>query len=308
MALACVPPSRALAHTDGSSPGPHDIWAAWTLDPLPIVPLIVAAALYARGVQSAWRRAGIGRGVTIWQVTAFAGGLLGLFLALVWPLDAMGEMLFSAHMAQHVVLMNLAAPLLVLGLPAPTMLRALPQVWQRRSARWARKIPWHWATTATAATLLQLLALWFWHVPDAIGLSLRNDGIHVLMHLSLFATALLFWFRIARSGAAGHGGALLALLVTAKLSGLLGGLLIFAPRPLYAAYGERGAEWGLSLLEDQQLAGLLMMTPGALPYLIAGVVLVATWLARLERAKPPALPLPETAFSRPGWPSDQQKK
>lgn len=300
--LAIVLPGGAWAHADGAMPGPHDIWAAWTLDPLVLVPLVVGAALYARGAQLAWRRAGIGRGVAVWQVAAFAGGILGLLLALVWPLDAMGEMLFSAHMVQHIVLMNLAAPLLALGLPAPTMLRALPSVWRTRSVIWARKIPWRWASSAMAATLLQLAALWFWHVPDAIALSLHHDGVHALMHLSLFATALLFWVRIARSSVMGHGGALLALLVTAKLSGLLGGLLIFAPRPLYAAYGGRGAEWGLSLLEDQQLAGLLMMTPGAMPYVIAGVALVATWLARLGRAHPATALLSVPPLSRSAYP------
>lgn len=289
--LAAMPSGRAWAHTNGSSPGPQDLWAAWTLDPLFVVPLVVAIALYARGVHLAWRHAGLGRGVSLWQVTAFAGGLLALILALVWPLDALGEALFSAHMVQHVVLMNLAAPLLVLGLPAPTMLRALPQAWRRRSVAWARRIPWRWASSAAAATLLQMAALWIWHVPDAITLSLRNDAIHNVMHVSLFGTALLFWFRIAQSHMRGYGPALLALVVTAKLSSLLGGLLIFAPRPLYMAYGDLGAPWGLTLLEDQQLAGLLMMTPGALPYVVAGVVLVALCLARLERRQPFAAPV-----------------
>lgn len=299
--LACLSMRTALAHAD-QPPAPHDVWTASTLDPLVIGPIAVAAVLYSKSLHQGWQRAGFGRGVTGWQA-----------LALVWPLDAMGDSLFAAHMAQHIVLMSVAAPLLVLGAPLPTMLCVLPRPWQRWSAALVRWRPWRttwrWLTAAMAATLLQQVALWGWHAPAAIAASLRNDAVHALMHASLLATALLFWFAITRPRDAGYGRSILALLVTAKLSAILGALLTFAPTVLYPAYGRRGVPWGFSPLEDQQLAGLLMMTPGAMMYVLAGVVFVAVWLGRLERARPPIIGEFGSEPRRPAaeWPRGRRK-
>ena len=106
------------------------------------------------------------------------------------------------------------------------------------------------------------------------------------MHASLLGTALLFWWAIIRAGRIGYGWGILMLLVTAKLSGLLGALIAFARVPLYPAYGERPAAWGLSLLEDQQLAGTLMLAVGGVTYVVSAVVLVAAFLAAMERRAP----------------------
>ena len=286
LAVGYLPPEIAAAHADGI-PGPDEFWVAWTLDPLVILPVAVVAALYAWGIRLTWSRAGRGRGVSTWRAAAFLGGILALIAALIWPLDAMGESLFAAHMAQHIVLMGVAAPLLVLGLPLPTILRTVPRSWQRRLAIIAAWRPWRTAreflTTILIAAALQLAVFLVWHIPSAIALALRSDAVHAVMHGSLFASALLFWSAMARTGFA---SGMVALVVTFKIALLLGGLLTFAPNAFYVAYGDRGAAWGFSLLDDQQLAGLLMMIAGAGMYLKAAVIWMAAWLVSLEESHP----------------------
>ncbi|SFQ27281.1 cytochrome c oxidase assembly protein, partial [Tranquillimonas alkanivorans] len=270
------------AHTDGQPLQPHDFWTTWSLQPSVVVPLAVAAAFYAAGVHHAWRKAGWGRGVRTRQAVSFFGGMLALVAALVWPLDALGESLFAAHMGQHIVLMGLAAPLLVLGHPLPTMIRAMPRRWQRAMASLAASVTWRrgWKFFAatSVATTLQLVALLFWHAPQAIALSLENEVVHSVMHGSLFACGLLFWTAVECVRGSGIGRALLALLVMFKFSLILGALLAFAPISFYSSYGERAEVWGLSLLEDQQLAGLLMMSVGSMMYVVAAVIVIAAWL------------------------------
>ena len=290
--------SGADAHS-GDLASPHDIWSAWSLQPSVLVPLAVAALLYGRGLHLAWSRAGFGRGAPAWRVLLFALGLIALSAGLVWPLDAMAESLFSAHMAQHIVLMGVAAPLLVLGLPLPTMIRTLPRRWQRGLAMSASWQPWRrvWAalTRVDIATAVQLLVFTVWHVPAAIALSLENEFVHTLMHGSLLASGLLFWTAILRMREDEAGAAVLALFVNFKVSLVLGALLAFSSRAFYDSYSGRGLSWGLALLEDQQLAGLLMMVVQAMMYLVAALVLITALFRAMDgpKRRPAGMPQPE---------------
>ncbi|MGR3417348.1 MULTISPECIES: cytochrome c oxidase assembly protein [unclassified Paracoccus (in: a-proteobacteria)] len=281
--------SRASAHSDGAPPAPADFWSMWSLQPSVIVPLGLAVMLYAGGVRLAWARAGTGRGVRIRQVLCFAGGIAALVAALVWPLDAWGESLFSAHMAQHITLMGLAAPLLVLGQPLATMTRALPRGWQRRLAALAGTAIWrrgHDLLTATGvATALMLGVFLFWHAPPALAVALDHDLVHAVMHGSIFAAALAFWTMIARVRDRGFGVRIVALFVCFKFSLILGALLTFSGRALYPVYGSRPDAWGLTPVEDQQLAGVLMMTAAAMMYLVAALVVAAAWFASMDRTQ-----------------------
>ncbi len=282
--LALIVTTPAQAHTDGAPLEPHDFWTTWSLQPSVILPLTAAVVLYARGVHLAWRKAGAGRGVRRWQAAAFCGGVIALMFALIWPLDALGESLFAAHMGQHIALMGVAAPLIVLAHPIAVMMRALPRRWQRRLARLAASSTWRrgwrFSTATSFATVVQLTVFLFWHVPSAIAVSLENDLVHTLMHSSLFASASLFWTSIVDRKQSGSG--ILALVVTFKFSLIVGALIAFSPLAFYASYATRPLAWGLTLLEDQQLAGLLMMTAGSMMYIVAAVILIGVWLNTLE--------------------------
>ena len=278
----------AAAHAPDAS-SPPDLAHAWSLDPW-LSPLwALSLLLYAWGLRRLWRR-GPGHGVGIGQAIAFVLGWLAVGLAMVWPLDALAAWSLAAHMAQHMVLMALAPPLLLAGLPGAVWLAALPSAWSRRitaplsSPRGRRA--WQLATGATLVTLLQAAVMWGWHLPAAMELALRHEAVHYAMHLCFALAGLLFWASLLRSQREpqlGAGSAVAAIVATMVQMGLLSALLVFASRPLYPWYFDRAPALGLSALEDQQLAGLIMWVPSALPYLVGGLTLVAAWLARSER-------------------------
>jgi cytochrome c oxidase assembly factor CtaG len=192
-------------------------------------------------------------------------------------------------MVQHELLMALAAPLLVLGRPLIPMLWALPMRWRRRLGGWAKAAPvqggWRWATAPFAAWLLHAAALWLWHLPGPYQATLASEAMHTLQHASFLGTGLLFWWALVhgREGRMGYGAAVFYLFATAMHSGGLGALLTFAPSPWYPAYGGSAQAWGLTALEDQQLAGLIMWIPAGLVYVVAGLILLAAWMREAER-------------------------
>jgi len=236
----------------------------WTLDPLVLVPLALAAWLYARGAL----RFGA-------HEACFAAGIAALFFALVWPLDVLGEQLFSAHMAQHLVLMNRVAPLLVLGAPLGAMLRALPLAWRRPLARLGAgrrwRALWHLACGVTFATLAQQVVLWTWHTPRGVALALENDAVHIAMHASLLAAALLFRTAVLRPHGRRYWAPIAGLVITLKVSGLVCIALLVQPGGYYTAYGELAAAWGLTAAEDEHIGWGLMMVIGSASYLAAAL-------------------------------------
>ena len=288
-ALAAVlAPAPLLAHA-GRPVQPHDLWTAWSLEPGIVLALLASGWLYARGVERVWRRAGVGGGIRRWQAGCFAAGWATLLVAMVSPLHRLGSALFSAHMVQHELLMALAAPLLVLGRPVVPLLFALPMRWRRAAGGWAKSAPvrgaWRVVTGPFAAWLLHAAALWIWHLPGAWQAALRSGGMHTLQHASFLGTGLLFWWTVihGREGRMGYGASVFYLFATAMHSGGLGALLTFAPRPWYPAYEDGAAAWGLTALEDQQLAGLIMWIPAGASYAVAGLVLLAMWMRESER-------------------------
>jgi putative membrane protein len=280
----------ALAH--GSAPGAqHALWH-WSFEPWVVGPLLVTLLLYATGAARLWRHAGAGRGLRPGQVLAFAGGWLALVAALVSPLDALGDRLFSAHMVQHEILMLVAAPLLVLGRPLAAFAWALPQPALRTftrpfRSRWLGAL-WTGLTDPLAAWSLHALALWAWHVPALFDAAVENESIHILQHTSFLASALLFWWAALGRDSRGRGqGAAMVLLFTTMLhTGALGALLTLAPTPWYPHYIDSGAGLGLDPVEDQQLGGLVMWVPGGLAYLVAGIAVAARWMTRRGRPAP----------------------
>lgn len=286
--LALLAPRAAFAH-DGRRMEPHDLWTAWSLDPAVVLALLLSGWMYARGVERMWRRSGPGGGVRRWQAACFAGGWLTVAVAMVTPLHPLGETLFSAHMVQHELLMALAAPLLVLGRPLVPFLWALPMRWRRRVGGWTRVSAvhggWRMVSGPFAAWLLHAAALWLWHLPGPYAAALRSDGVHALQHAGFLGTGLLFWWALlhGREGRMGYGASVFYLFATAMHTGALGALLTLAPSPWYAAYAGGTAAWGLTPLEDQQLAGLVMWIPAGLAYVVAGLALVAAWMRESER-------------------------
>lgn len=254
------------------------------------MPLLLLLGLYLSGLTRLWARAGIGRGVSVAVAGAHGGGLLVLFFALIWPLDAFAEWSLAAHMTQHMLLIAVAAPLLIVGRTGTVCLAGVPKRWIRRATAHLRRPLVARAAVALSgtgtATLLQTAVMWGWHLPAAMQLALAHDLVHYAMHASFLGAGLLFWWALLQSlreRRRGFGSGALALVGTMMQMGLLSALLTFAPAPRFEHYLGRTEALGLTALEDQQLAGLIMWVPSALPYLLGALLLMAAWLRRIER-------------------------
>jgi cytochrome c oxidase assembly factor CtaG len=283
-AMLCLPVSASpvYAHA-GMPPAPHDLWSSWSLDPWVVGPMLLVAALYGRGAARLIRKTRPGRGAPRWRIAAFSAGMILMVVALVSPLDALGSALFSAHMAQHEIMIVLAAPLLVLGRPLVPMLWALPREWRRGIGAWSRgwvQDAWRIVTLPAVAFTVHALAVLVWHVPAFYQATLTSDLVHALQHISFVGSALLFWWALLGGGArrrARYGAAVLCLFGTALYGSALGALLTFAERPWYPAYGSWPLVWGLTPLQDQQIGGLIMWIPAGLVHLPTALAFVALW-------------------------------
>lgn len=285
--LAAAAPARA--HAPGATVQ-GDWWSAWNWDPLLLLLFAATWWFYSRGLLAAWQQLGTGRRVSRAQASAFAAGLLTLFLALVSPLDLVSAELSSAHMGQHMLLMMVAAPLLALGSPLAVFLWALPARWRKAAAPAVRRVEGWYAPSyqlwqPVGMWTVYAATLWLWHLPALYQAALRSPLIHDFQHLGFLLTSYLFWkmlldpvnrLRLSR------GTGVLYLFTTCLHASALGIFMTFSPRVWYLDYGGTVPTWHLTALEDQQLAGLIMWMPGCLLYAVAAAGLFAAWVHEPE--------------------------
>jgi cytochrome c oxidase assembly factor CtaG len=275
-----------VAHA-GEPVEPHDLWAAWNVDPLVIGALAVVVWAYRRG-----RIGGRRRDTDVWRARCFTGALGAIGLALISPLDALSGVLASAHMVQHVLLIVVAAPLLALAAPSSALLRGTPIAVRRATGRWRHRLGLTHANLAplrhpVGVWLLHVATLWLWHARVPYDAALDNDLVHLVEHASFLATALLFWRVVMGARGAGRvsqGFGVMLIFAMALQSVLLSVLLVFARTPWYDGYADTTSAWGFEQLADQQLAGAIMWVPAGFVYVAAGLTLMAAWLRTAERA------------------------
>lgn len=273
-----------LGHA-GPPPTPPDVGGAWDLEPSVVTGLALVGLAYARGTSR--RTRGGRRLVTTREIVCFWAGMAILGVALVSPLSALGEALFAAHMVQHLLLVLVAAPLLALGAPLAPVLWGLPAPIRRGVMRaWPR-----WAAAPfrdpVFVWVLHTVVLWAWHLPPLYEAAVRSEPLHALEHASFLATGYAFWavlFRLARRGATRQGVGIAYVFLSTLQSGILGALMALAAEPWYAVHATTTAPWGLTPLEDQQLAGLIMWVPASFVYLAAGLFLVVRWIEATDAA------------------------
>jgi cytochrome c oxidase assembly factor CtaG/polyferredoxin len=248
---------------------------SWPLDPWLSAALLLTAGVYLRG----WlmlRRRDQGR----WhsgRLTAFLGGLAAIYLALASPIEPLADLLLQVHMVQHLLLMMVAPPLLWLGAPLFPMLRGMPRpirvywVAPLLSAPPLRRL-FGRLTHPLMALVLFVAATWVWHLPPIYDLALRSSAWHYLEHACFLGTALLFWYPVVRpdpSRPRWSPWLLLPCLLLADLSNTaLAALLTFSHRLLYPYYGEVPQLAGISPLNDQAAAGVIMWVPGSVALLL----------------------------------------
>ena len=253
------------------------------------VGLIALPALYGLGLWRLWRRSGVGGGVAIWRAEAFFAGALVLALALT-SLDELADSAFAWHMFQHLLLISVTAPLLVLGSPLYVLAWTLPLRWRRAAARswnasgWRALLAalWHPLTVWVLATGV----FWLWHVPRLYDAAVKDERLHALEHLSFLASSAAFWwvvFQPQGRRALNRGASVVYLFAAALQGSLLGALLTFARAPLYPVYMQSASLTGRDALADQQLAGLVMWVPSGVLYVSLAAVFFVQWLRDEER-------------------------
>ena len=211
-------------------------------------------------------------GVKSWRACSFVVGLLLVWAALGSPLSLLDHDLLTAHMAQHLLLMTLAPPLILLGTP----LKLLPQPWQRLVGPITRLHP-AVAWMGASATLI------VWHIPSMLMLGLRSEMWHGMEQGSFLVTGLLFWWPVlepSQSAAKWPESSILLYLFLATLPcDILSGFLVFCDRVVYPVYLSSSQQFGFTALEDQQCAGALMWTCVTIVYLIAGTFFAVRFLS-----------------------------
>ncbi|MFL5295143.1 MAG: cytochrome c oxidase assembly protein [Phenylobacterium sp.] len=274
--LLAFAPGVAAAHTLAPQPG----WQG--PEPWMLAPMLLTAGLYAVGYARLRARSDHGRPERATQAGRFALGIALLAGATLSPLHQLGGRSFTAHMAEHELIMLAAAPFLVWSRPLGVMLWALPVLARQALAEIPRSRAgaglWHGLTDPWIATVLQAAALWIWHLPSLFDRALKSEAWHAAQHLAFFATALLFWSAMLSPRRSPWVSAA-CLFVTSMVTGALGAFMALSQSPWYGPYAALGlAAFGLSPAQDQQLAGVLMWVPGGLVHAVVAIALVAPQL------------------------------
>jgi len=263
-------------------------WAGWSIEP-PLAYVAIAALLYWLGGRGHRRTAH-----EPLRTAAFVAGLVTIVLALDSPLDGYADQLFWAHMFQHVLLLTVAPPLILLGRPWPRMWRALPLRSRTRIGRTLALARWAAPLRALArpwpAWLLFNATILGWHIPAAYDATLRYGAVHQLEHAMFFFTGLLFWARVIDPGPLRPH-----LLWPARIAYVVGAMvvgwglaiaLVLVPDPLYTHYALLAHRpGGITALTDQQIAGGIMWVPGSLAYGLTFVIGFYRWLEPQDGAR-----------------------
>jgi len=243
---------------------------------------------------------------TIPRLVAYISGMMILGTALMSPIDALGGQLFFMHMLQHLLTMMVAAPLILLANPFPFMLWGLPRGPRRVVARQfapragVRKV----LTAATRPLFIWLFFLFIyigWHDPTLYNLALKRDWVHDVQHISFFVAAMLFWWIVIGAGPRLHAslpvwGRIGFLVITVPPNMLTGAALAFSPTVIYTYYESVPRFFGVSVLQDQMIGGVIMWIPGSMMLLLAALILLAGQMKSKDGEAPQPVP---------NWDSDE---
>jgi putative membrane protein len=273
----------------------------WSFNP-PLVLAIDLAILYWLGDRRTVTPARL-EAEHRWRRLCFYASLAVLVVALSSPIEALSQKLFWAHMVQHVLLLVVAPPLMVLARPWVRLWRALPLVTRRSLGRslalGERMAPVRWTFrtlgSPPAGLLLFSVVLLAWHLPVMFDATLRSGTLHALEHTLFFGTALMFWKQVIDSpplhAPLSPAQRVLYVVGAMVVSWVLAVVLALAPHPLYAYYAhEVGRPGGISAMADQQIAAGVMWVPGSITFVIVIFVYVHRWLMPASiRARPSRL-------------------
>lgn len=242
----------------GSAPNPGELLTRFNWDPRLLMALAAIAFCHALLLQNR---------VQSRQARVLAlGGWAIAAAALVSPLCALSVALFSARVAQHMVLLLVAAPMIAAGLPR---LRESTESW-----------------TLWVSTMMFFAALWFWHMPVPYDSTFTSTVLYWTMHLTLFGSSILLWRELIHHSSRQTAQVLAAGMLTLVQMGLLGAVLALGNRPMFLWHLTTTQVWGLTPLQDQQLGGAVMWVPGIALFLWAALRSITRLWQSIERARP----------------------
>ena len=282
--LAAAPGVSAHGGIDAGQP----LWQAWNSNPAPTIILLIFAYLYANGLAN-WDRPS--HPVNNWQKFSFYTGLLLMFVALQSPLDPISDHLLSFHQVQHFILRMVAPLLILLGAPLTPMLRGLPTWALQGIVRPAVRNPrvrraYDLATNPVFTVGFFMGSLYLWQFPGAFNLALRNDAVHALMHLTMSGSGFLFWWVVIdpkpHRSRLHYGLRVLYLGLIVLPNTVLGAAITFSDNLIYTAYADVSQPFGLDLIIDQQLGGLMLWVPGDMMSIVAAGVVMVMWYQNEE--------------------------
>jgi putative membrane protein len=277
------------------SPAAQAALQSWSL-PVPVTCVLVLAAIaYSRG----WvhLRNVLPDLFPVWRLIAFLSGLVSLWIAVASPLAAFDDELLLVHMVQHILLMAVAPPLILLGSPSHPLLHGLPQrVVRSTLGPILRLPPLQWLgrglTQPPFCWLVATSTLIAWHFPAAFEFALRSETWHEVEHGCFFTASILFWWPVLQPWPSvakwPRWSIPLYLFLGMLANDAVSAFLAFCDRVIYPSYGTASGLFDLSPLEDQAIAGTLMWVSGTFVYLVPAVVItVQTLTPRAEKCQQP---------------------
>jgi putative membrane protein len=249
---------------------------SWTFAPIVLIALIGYAVVYAMRWRTA-RREGGARAAGVGRAVLWGCGVLCLFVALISPVDVLGEQFAAAHMIQHLLIADLAPICFTLGLTKWILRPVTRRIHRIERAAGPLGHPGF-------GVVAYVGAMWLWHIPGMYDAALANQYVHTLEHLSFGAAGLLYWWHllspIRTRMRLGGMGPIMYMASTKVLVGFLGVLLAFAPNLLFT-YEWTGSRWGLDAIDDQHVAGLLMALEQSI---VMGIALAYLFFRMLSEA------------------------
>ncbi len=268
--------------------------------------LIVLGALYLAGWLRLRKRTQISRRrnrphlVVWWRLIAYETGLILVGIALMSPIDVLGQQLFFMHMIQHLLLIMIAPPLLMIANPMPFLLWGLPTKWRRKAGRVLGYLLHRESHTRNLVIKLTapgiifmfwVISVFGWHDPMLYNAALQYEIIHDIEHIFFFAAGMLFWWLVTGAGPHLHKqfgivARIVFVLAAVPPNMLLGVVLAFASEAIYSYYESVPRLWVNNAVTDQTIGGVIMWIPGSMMYIIAALILL-TRLVEQESYKPP---------------------
>lgn len=266
--------------------------ASWSWRPEVIIPLVILGALFLVGWRrlrarddraSGWRSLG-----ATWRPVSYFAGLIVIALALLSPFDVLVQQLFFMHMIQHLLLIMIAPPLLLLPNPMPFLLWGLPPRLRLAAGGGINSVihkqtpigrALRWLTKPVIVWFIFVVTIIGWHDPALYNAALRGDFVHDLEHLTMFGAGMLYWWVVTGAGPRLHKnlsrfakiGFILAVIPPNMALGIV---LAFAQQPIYTYYNDMPRLWGISVLDDQRISGVIMWIPGNMMHFMSALAII----------------------------------